>query len=62
MNHQLPEPQCSVCGSRQSETFQRPGITGRRCLQCGHEQVVRIAQNQSTTPAMWSSNNTLRQF
>jgi len=33
----VPDVKCSKCGATNSETFQRPNITGRRCLSCGHE-------------------------
>ncbi len=42
MHIDLPEPECSKCGHRNSETFQRGSVQGRRCLNCKHEQTVNI--------------------
>ena len=64
MYHEIEEPECSACGAKNSETFQRQGINGRRCLVCGHEQVANTTttQNNDAAPMIWTSSHTRPQF
>lgn len=62
MHHLIDEPECSQCGAKHSETFQRPGIEGRRCLVCGHEQIIRTRDDGTEEPAIWTSSHTRPSF
>ena len=55
---ELPEPECIVCRKKNSEIFHRASISGRRCLECGHEQITedrRATGNQELEP--WASSH-----
>lgn len=59
----LPEPECSKCGQKHSETFQRKDCSGRRCLQCGHENIERApADSVGGVPYQLNASNIERTF
>ncbi len=61
MKIDLPEPECSKCGQKNSETFQRRNKSGRRCLQCGYENVV-SAPADRVGDRIWQLDTRIRKF
>ena len=62
MQHYLPEPECSGCGAKNSETFENNSAIGRRCLNCGHEIITKDKINLKRDQHVWNSDNTRPQF
>ncbi|MCP3964734.1 MAG: hypothetical protein GY718_00050 [Lentisphaerae bacterium] len=58
---EIPDPQCSKCGNKHSETFQRKAESGRRCLSCGHENVMRAPADRIGGVA-WQLDTRKREF
>ena len=59
MEIRLPPKQCSKCGSTNSETFQRIGSRGIRCLDCGHEVTEKDIQDVGCGDTYtWTSDTT----
>ena len=54
MHIDLPDSECSNCHSLDSEKFIQKYKSGRRCLDCGHEQVDRPPRR---TIGAWTSSN-----
>jgi predicted RNA-binding Zn-ribbon protein involved in translation (DUF1610 family) len=55
MYHHLPE--CSQCGSKVSETFRRTDRSGRRCLNCGHEQITEDRTGPKVKQTYWNNHS-----
>jgi len=62
MYFKIKEPECSQCGAKHSETFRRQGVEGRRCLVCGHEQIIRSKPDGMKESVIWTSSHTRPQF
>jgi hypothetical protein len=54
-------PECHVCCSTRSETFQQGTVYGRRCLDCGHENKHDTAPKESSG-AIFAPNKTKPSF
>jgi hypothetical protein len=62
MYHELPEPECSACDAKNSETFNRRDCAGMRCLNCGHEKITEDRTASKRDQHCWTSNHTRPQF
>lgn len=60
----MEEPECSQCGAKNYETFQRnyPPIEGIRCLVCSHEVITKASTIYPDQHITWTSNHTKPQF
>ncbi len=57
-----PEPECCMCGAVDSEVYYYGFVKGRRCRQCGHEQILEDGSKKQTVPGSWTSTHTRPSF
>lgn len=58
MHHNIENPACEKCGSKESEFFNQTHKSGRRCLGCGHEGDITDTSMSAPSHSAWILDKT----